>query len=41
MRVLCWRETEGDAEFQLLTPTALEDQMVVVESEVAAWFLVN
>ena len=41
VRVLSWRETGGDVEFQLLTPTALDDQMVVVESEGPAWFLVN
>ena len=40
MRVLCWRET-GDVECQLLVPTALDDQIVVVESEAPAWFMVN
>ena len=39
VRVLCW--SEGGVEFQLLVPTALEDQIVVVQSEVPAWFMVN
>ena len=40
VRVLCWRQT-GEVQFQVLTPTALGDQIVVVESEVPAWFMVN
>ena len=40
VRVLSWRET-GDVQFQLLAPTALDDQIVVVQSEVPAWFMVK
>ena len=39
VRVLCWSEAAN--EFQLLNPTALEDQIVVVQSELPAWFMVN
>ena len=39
VRVLSWSQT--DAQFQLLAPTALVDQIVVVQSEEPAWFMVN
>ena len=41
MRVLTWTQAGGDVQLELLAPTALDDQIVVVESEAPAWFMVK